>query len=171
MNQSFSSAINAEQPEQLLSKQQVFVSEWLGTLSDVSWNDFELLKFLSDAKEAGHRVIITPDSDMHLVPLLLEALTELGRAKGYHLVNADQYELIHINRFESQKIAVDYSFDREKFAPQLLSDTIGHPMEIPAYAPRTGRLFPMPMLRIVHDIPVKNKEGEQSASAPSPTAF
>ncbi|OFW86880.1 MAG: hypothetical protein A3B66_02540 [Alphaproteobacteria bacterium RIFCSPHIGHO2_02_FULL_46_13] len=167
MDQAFSGAVNTIQSRPL-----VITSDWTGTLSDIYWENFELLEFLSDAREAGHRVIITSSAaDMAMMPLHLEMMTLIGRGKGYHLIEPDQYEIIRKVDLKAMNFQSDYSFDDESIASQRISNYVTAALEIRVHPNYTTTPLLIEHLRALCLLPKKDGGREQSAHAPSPKAF
>jgi hypothetical protein len=167
MNQSFSDAVNAEEPHRL-----VITSDWNKTLADIGRSNYDLLEFLCDAKEDGHHVIITSNADMGMMPVMLEIMTELALPEGYDLKNSARFELITKSDLKAQNLDVDYAFDDEPIATQNISNYVTPALEIRVY-PDFINTSPLTIsrLRALCELPKKDKGNEQLSSAPSPKAF
>lgn len=129
MNEGFAKAASSEG---LKACPLLFTSDWYGTLSKigVNKNNFELLQFLSDAKQAGHRVIITSTQNRSEVEPLFVLLVNLARDHGYDIIDADQFEFYTKAELKDMNLFPDYSFDDESITGGLYRNYVRPVMEI-----------------------------------------
>jgi len=104
----------------------VFTCDWQKTLNEFGWHHCELLEFLSDAKRAGHRVIITSSSRMAFIPDFLDILIDLARDRGFDILDRPEFELISKQDLKKMNLVADYSFDNKSIATQRNAD-YSHP--------------------------------------------
>lgn len=147
----FASAAMSALPDD--DNRMVIASDWDGTLIDIGATNFDLLEFLSDAHRAGHRVIITSTLAMSKIKDLFDLTIELGRMRGYDLIDAKDFEMMGKADFLLQNLDVDFAFDNEPIASQHI------PYCDPAVEIRVGRGFtlsqPLESLRKLCGMPAK----------------
>lgn len=159
----FASAAAAALPDD--DNRMVITSDWDGTLVDTISTNFELFEFLSEAHQAGHRVIITSALSPAKIRSTLDLVVQLGRMRGYQLIDANDFEVTGKGDLHLQNLLVDFAFDNEPIAKQSI------PYCDPAVEIQVGRNFtlskPLDTLRNLCRIP--SKAGTDGSEAPHPS--
>lgn len=139
--------------------QLIITCDWQGTLNEERWHNIDLLVFLSDAKKAGHRVIITSGSSvrMDLIPEMLEMIINTEHSKYPDLISADQFELMSKKDLKESKLDIDYAFDNKPIADQWIPDYAGKTEEIRVHKDFSTSPVSLGKLRKICGIPSRDQ--------------
>lgn len=96
----------------------VITSDWQNTLIDIGEINYRLFEFLSDAKRAGHRVIITSTLAPHKIGDVLDLVFMSARKKGWDFIPANEFEIISKPDLKNMGLDIDYAFDDEPIGRQ-----------------------------------------------------
>lgn len=154
MEESFKNAVTGSKPASPL----IITSDWDGTLLCDSFN-FELLEFLSDAKKAGHRVILTSSISMDKVIDSMGIFIRSGRRRGYDIADLEQFEFIGKAELKTQNLKSDYSFDDQSIVKQLYKNYVDANIEITIRRDGTPELFTFAQLRERCGLPPRDRTG------------
>lgn len=166
MEQSFKAAVGNEAAQQLL-----FTSDWDQTINCDAGPNFALLEFLSDAKRAGHRVIITSSMAMDKIESALKIFLMSARRRGYDVLDMDDFELICKSDLKELHLKSDYSFDDECIAKQLYSNYIDAGIEVTVRNDFSMFPWTFEILRERCNLPRDKKGSGPSAETRAPEAF
>lgn len=164
MESGFNSA--AQMPILAEEDRLVITSDWQGTLADMTDTNFPLLQFFSDAKRAGHRVIITSSGNMESIADLLELVSMFGKRQGYDITN--QFELIGKQELRGMSLTADYSFDDEPIKDQYIEHYVDAATEVRVHRGFTTTPFSLEQLRTLCGLPCDKKGGEPSVPTSEP---